>query len=87
MKIVLMTLLMSMFAVPTFADESQERQQQFVSGAKKWATNCTRCHNLRVATEFSDNQWRAITFHMRLRAGFTGQDTRDMLIFLQDSNN
>ena len=36
------------------AAESDDEQQQFVRGAQKWGDNCTRCHNLRDAKEFSD---------------------------------
>ena len=58
----------------------------FVKGAKAWANNCTRCHNLRDAKELRDDQWITTTFHMRVRAGLTGQETRDILTFLQQSN-
>ncbi len=56
-------------------------------GAKTWADNCNRCHNLRDAKELRDDQWISTMFHMRVRAGLTGEDTRDILAFLQASNN
>jgi hypothetical protein len=55
-------------------------------GAVLWADNCARCHNMRDPREFSDDQWRVIVTHMRVRAGYTGQDARDMLTFLQAGN-
>lgn len=55
-------------------------------GAKLWADNCARCHNMRDPREFRDDQWRVIATHMRVRAALTGQDTRDILSFLQASN-
>ncbi len=58
----------------------------FARGAKAWADNCVRCHNNRDPRELSDDQWRAVMAHMRLRAGLTGQATRDILEFLQESN-
>lgn len=58
----------------------------FVKGAKAWADNCTRCHNLRNAKELRDDQWITTMFHMRVRGGLTGQETRDILTFLQNSN-
>jgi len=58
----------------------------FVKGAKAWADNCTRCHNLRDPKELRDDQWITTTFHMRVRGGLTGQETRDILTFLQQSN-
>jgi len=58
----------------------------FARGAKAWADNCGRCHNLRNPKEFNDAQWKVIVSHMRLRAGLTGQEARDVLKFLQGGN-
>jgi len=58
----------------------------FVKGAKAWADNCVRCHNLRDAKELRDDQWITTGFHMRVRGGLTGQETRDIITFLQQSN-
>ncbi len=58
----------------------------FVQGSKTWADNCARCHNIRSANELRDDQWLTTVFHMRLRAGLTGQEARDVLTFLQASN-
>jgi len=55
-------------------------------GAGLWAQNCARCHNMRDPKEFRDDLWKPIMSHMRIRAGLTGQDTRDILVFLQASN-
>jgi len=51
-------------------------------GAKAWANNCGRCHNLRSPSEFSSEQWQTIVLHMRLHAGLTGQEERDIYNFL-----
>ncbi|VAW65628.1 hypothetical protein MNBD_GAMMA09-1259 [hydrothermal vent metagenome] len=56
-------------------------------GAKTWSDNCNRCHNLRDPKQLRDDQWISTMFHMRVRAGLTGEDTRDILAFLQASNN
>ena len=58
----------------------------FSSGAKVWAENCNRCHNVRDPRDLRDDQWITTTFHMRIRAGLTGRETRDILTFLQASN-
>jgi mono/diheme cytochrome c family protein len=55
-------------------------------GAKEWANNCSRCHNMRDPKEFRDDTWRLIVSHMRVRGGFTGQQIRDILAFLRSSN-
>jgi len=55
-------------------------------GAKAWADNCARCHNMRDPKEFRDDVWRPIVYHMRVRGGLTGQDTRDILAYLRAAN-
>lgn len=59
---------------------------QFSRGAQTWANNCARCHNMRDPKELRDDQWRVAVAHMRVRAGLTGQEARDVLMFLQGSN-
>lgn len=58
----------------------------FARGSKSWSENCARCHNMRSPSELRDDQWVTSVFHMRVRAGLTGQETRDILAFLQASN-
>ena len=58
----------------------------FSDGSKVWADNCNRCHNMRGPKELRDDQWISTAYHMRLRAGLTGQETRDVITFLQASN-
>lgn len=55
-------------------------------GATVWSENCARCHNMRSASDLRDDQWITTVFHMRIRAGLTGQESRDVLTFLQASN-
>lgn len=55
-------------------------------GAKIWADNCGRCHNIRGPKELTDDQWISTMFHMRIRAGLTGGDMRDVLSFMQAGN-
>lgn len=59
----------------------------FQQGAKTWAENCSRCHNMRGPEELRDDQWITTVFHMRIRAGLTGQEARDVITFLQGSNS
>jgi len=64
----------------------QAAMAQFARGATSWADNCARCHNMRSPGELRDDQWRAVVAHMRVRAGLTGAEARDILAFLQGSN-
>jgi len=59
----------------------------FAAGAKQWAEVCGRCHNVRDARDLRDDQWITTAFHMRIRAGLTGEETRNILTFLQESNS
>ena len=75
---------------PALAADTPEAAQadpmQFARGAQTWANNCARCHNMRDPKELRDDQWRTAVAHMRVRAGLTGQEARDVLKFLQGSN-
>ena len=65
---------------------TQSDVMQFARGAKTWANNCARCHNMRDPKELRDDQWRAVVSHMRVRGNLTGKEARDVLMFLQGSN-
>ncbi len=69
-----------------FAEEKADTKGDFARGAKTWVENCVRCHNVRDPKELRDDQWITTSFHMRIRAGLTGQQTRDVIKFLQSSN-
>lgn len=68
------------------AAEPQPDPAAFARGARAWAEQCARCHNIRDPKELRDDQWRVVVTHMRVRAGLTGEQTRDILRFLQESN-
>ncbi len=55
-------------------------------GAQLWGDNCTRCHNSRSPTEFSDAQWEVIAHHMRVRANLTAYEHEKILQFLKSGN-
>lgn len=78
-------LLPGLIAQTSFAQDFMGHGD-FVRGSKVWAETCSRCHNMRNAAELRDDQWVTSVFHMRVRAGLTGQETRDVLTYLQASN-
>ena len=53
-------------------------------GADEWSNNCARCHNYRSPREFSANSWQPIMMHMRIQAGITGQEARNIYAFMSD---
>lgn len=72
-------------ASPVLAQENGE-EGNFARGAKAWQENCSRCHRVRDPAELRDDQWVPNVYHMRIRGGLTGQETRDIIKFLQQSN-
>jgi len=81
-KVIIFSMLLSTTAPASDYPAAGNSQK----GAKVWADNCGRCHNIRGAMELRDDQWISTVYHMRLRAGLTGQESRDVLTFLQGSN-
>lgn len=71
---------------PTKKEALTKRAPDFIKGAQLWASNCGRCHNLRDPKDYNDDLWKVSAFHMRVRAGLTGQETRDILEYLKNSN-
>ncbi len=80
--LILMTIMLSPINAETYP-----KPGDFAKGAQSWADNCSRCHNMRDPKDLRDDQWITTVFHMRMRAGLTGQQTRDIITFLQQSNN
>ena len=80
-----LVLLATSYSASTFAADYPEAGN-FSDGSKVWAENCNRCHNMRGPKELRDDQWISTAFHMRIRAGLTGQEMRDVITFLQASN-
>lgn len=81
--------LPALAASPTSEEKVEDAKQDvaaFARGAKAWSENCFRCHSPRDPKDFRDEQWPVIMQHMRIRAGLTGQETRDILKFMQGSN-
>lgn len=68
------------------SDTTSDRAGDFGRGAQAWAENCMRCHNTRSPKEFRDELWKPIVYHMRVRGGLTGQETRDILKYLTEAN-
>ena len=67
--------LSSMAESPTRGDASR--------GVRIWANQCGRCHNMRLPDEFSAQEWHVIVSHMRVRAGLTGQQVRDINAYVR----
>ncbi len=85
-RLFLMSLLFSLAAPGLATATPFPEPGDPIAGAKVWADTCSRCHNARNPSDLRDDQWISTAFHMRMRAGLTGQQTRDVLTFMQDSN-
>ena len=89
LPIVLVAALTSVIGVGTAVAETNKSKadpMQFARGAKAWAQNCARCHNMKSAQDNSDEEWHVDVSHMRVRANLPGQVARDIKAFLQASN-
>ncbi len=85
-------LLSTASLVTLAADTSQPAQTptqdaaQFARGAAEWQQLCGSCHNLRSPSELTNAEWDVAMGQMRVRAGLTGQQERDITAFLKASN-
>lgn len=68
------------------ADTAKVDPLQIARGAKAWATQCGRCHNIRSPSELSDEEWHVSVTHMRVRANIPGDTIEDIKAFLKSSN-
>jgi len=72
--------------LPDGSAEYAQLSEDAMRGAQLWADNCIRCHNTRPPRALSDEQWSIVMMHMRVRAGLTGKEQRQILKFLQAAN-
>lgn len=56
------------------------------AGARLWAQNCVRCHNIRTPASYSDDHWEVTMLHMRIQASLTVQEHDAILQFLKAAN-
>jgi len=61
---------------------ADEVKADSINGAQLWSDTCMRCHNLREPADLSKRAWQYSMQHMRIRAGLTGKETRDILAFI-----
>jgi len=66
----------------TSTSMAKEVKADIVNGSQVWADTCMRCHNLRAPDDLSKRAWSYSMNHMRVRAGLTGKETRDILAFI-----
>ncbi len=71
---------------PPKTNKAQPDPLQVARGAKAWAENCGRCHNIRDPKEFNDEIWEVSVTHMRVRANLPGKKIEDIKAFLKASN-
>ncbi len=80
--------LLLLFAVPLPAVAQEPSSGSRVAeGARVYGNMCGRCHNPRSPLERDDRSWITIINHMRVRGNLTGGQVKDVLAFLQGTNN
>ena len=83
----ILTTVLAALALAVVETQAAERQGDPARGARLYASNCNRCHNLRSANELGDREWSIVVAHMRAVAGLPGDQARDIEAFLQRANN
>ena len=84
-----MALSITLSSAPAAAQQSDATKVdplQIARGAKAWAANCGRCHNIRSPSELGDEEWEVSVTHMRVRANIPGNVADDIKVFLKSSN-
>ncbi|MCH8322214.1 MAG: cytochrome c [Proteobacteria bacterium] len=89
-NLILTAALSGMIAGPGLAYAQAAPDQtdpaQIARGAKAWADQCGRCHNVRAPAEFNDEDWYVAVTHMRVRGNIPGDVIRDIQAFLMATN-
>jgi cytochrome c5 len=95
LKVTLFALASSLILVPSvYAGDSSDSSAKkpafdalaFARGAKVWSATCGSCHNIRDPKELSDADWKVAVGQMRVRAGLTAKQAREIEAFLKASN-
>lgn len=53
-----------------------------LDGADVYSNNCGRCHNPRTPADLGEDAWRAVSFHMRVKANLTPGEFEALELFL-----
>lgn len=88
-KTVALTLVLTFLAylaiIFTYPTEVLTQGKE-LTGAEVYAANCGKCHSERYPSERTDEEWKLIVNHMRVRAGLTAKETKAVLEYLQENN-
>ncbi len=80
-----MVALMTLVATNSRAGQEMTTEQRKLAmeGAQLWPIYCAQCHNARPGSEFSPDQWNAITMHMRTQSNMPAKNIRAITEFLK----
>ena len=53
-----------------------------LDGAQVYQDNCSRCHNPRTPADLGPDAWRAVSFHMRVKANLSNREFQALEAFL-----
>jgi cytochrome c1 len=83
LTLTLVACLVIIFAHPT---EVLTKGKE-LTGAEVYAANCGKCHSERYPSERTDEEWKLLVNHMRVRAGLTAKEAKAVLEYLQENND
>lgn len=82
----LVSIVLAGVAVLLAAGELTSQTSAVGEGARVYAENCSRCHNLRSPAERDNRDWVTIMLHMRARANLTKSEANAVRVFVQATN-
>lgn len=77
-----LALGMTIGSSTVWADDEGDGRSAIAKGAALYSLNCGRCHNPRLAQEFSGPEWSVVMPHMREKSHMTGTETSYVEAFL-----
>ena len=57
-----------------------------LGGTETWSSTCSRCHDTRSPSTFSDSEWDLVVHHMRVRGYLLPEEQEIISEFLKRAN-
>jgi cytochrome c1 len=83
--ILALTFAVFLIIIFTYPTEALTKGKE-LTGAEVYAANCGKCHSERYPSERTDEEWKLLVNHMRVRAGLTAKEAKAVLEYLQENN-
>jgi hypothetical protein len=84
-SLALCSLVLTLCASPSWADEHAEQEQRelVLKGNELWGHYCSNCHNAPPAADRAPHEWDIIALHMRTRANLPAEHAKAIFAYLR----